>query len=102
MIRFDLPAAGGQRERLGPGRHVDQAGRVMQVQVEELPEDHLGQLPVLLQDELVVQARDQDDVLDPLGHQDLEVLEAAAAAEDRETVVEVGHGHLTVGATPVR
>ena len=64
---------------------------MVQVQVEELAEDHLAQLSVLLQDELIVEARDQDDVLQPGGHQHLEILESAAVAQVGEQLVDGRH-----------
>ncbi len=66
--------AGGERDRLRPRAHVAQARGVMEVEVKELFEQELVELPVLLQDERIVGARDQDDVLHPPGHEVLEVV----------------------------
>ncbi len=50
--------------RLRAVRHVGDARRVPHVEVEKLAEDDLVQLAVLGEDERVVQARDQQDVVD--------------------------------------
>jgi len=57
---------------------VGEAGSVVQRQLEELPENQLVEPPVLLEREGVVEARHQQDVLNPIGHQVLEPLKDGA------------------------
>ena len=54
---------GRARERLGAGGDARQRRRVAQVEVEELAEDELVQLAVLSEGERIVQARDEQDLL---------------------------------------
>ena len=77
---------------LGPVSDVGQTGRVVEVQVEELPQDDLAEPAVLLQDELVVQARGENDVLDPLGHEIVELAEPAATQTVEVSRALVGRG----------
>ena len=76
-------------ERLGAARDAGQAGRVVEVEVEELAEDQLVELAVLLEDERVVEARDQQDVLDAERHQVLEALDGLRRPPERGSVMEV-------------
>ena len=69
--------AGGERQRLGPGRHAGNARTVPKTEVEEFAEDPLAELAVFRQDERVVQAADEQDVLDAMLGQVLEAPEAA-------------------------
>jgi len=61
-----------QLERLPAGRDVCELRGVTQIQVEELGEDQLAEVAVLGEDEGVVEARDQENVLHVVGHQVLE------------------------------
>jgi hypothetical protein len=59
----------GERQRPFTGRDVRELRGVPQIEIEELGEDQLAEVAVLGQDEEVVQARDQQDVLHVKGHQ---------------------------------
>ena len=76
QVEARLPAR--QVEGLGPARDVRQPRGVVQRQLEELAQDQLVEPAVLLERERVVEARDQEDVPHPPGHQVLEPLERAA------------------------
>ncbi len=79
-----------ERQRLGARRDAGDGRAVAEAQVEELAEDPLAELAVLRQDERVVQAADEQDVLDPvLG----EILEAAEAAGERRAGIGWADGH---------
>jgi hypothetical protein len=87
------PALGlRQGQGLGAARDVGQAGRVVERELEELPRDELVQAAVLLQGERVVEARHEQDVLDPERHQVLERLERVADVGDGGAPPDVGHG----------
>jgi len=56
-----------------------------------LPDQQLIQAPIFAEDEGVVEAGDQENILDAEGHQVLEALEEAFGVDDR--IGSVGHGH---------
>jgi len=74
----DVGVLVGEPQRRLSRRDPGERGRVVQVQVAELTEQALRQLPRLLEDEGVVGSRDQEDVHDAVAHQVLVVVEAAA------------------------
>ena len=63
------------------------AGNLLQIQFERFVDQQLVQPPVFAQDERIVEAGDQQDVLHPERHQVLEALEARFGIEKR-----LGHG----------
>ena len=67
-VRLDLE----EREGLRSGRDARDARDVSEVQLLRLGEDPLVELAVLGEDEGVVQAGDDEDVVDPVGHEPLE------------------------------
>ena len=87
------PLGPGERQRLGRTRDVGESGRVVEGELQELAEDQLVEPAVLLEREGVVEARDQQDVLDPIGHQVLERLERTARRRRHERLVGTEHGH---------
>src|SRR6185436_12579439 len=72
-----------QRQRLGAGRHRGQPRPVVQVEVAELADHALPDLPRLLEHERVVRARHEQDVHDAVPHQLVEVGTAAAVLRAR-------------------
>ena len=69
MIRLTRLLLAGDPQRLRAGGDAGEPGRVVQVEVAELAEHPLGELPRLLEDEGVVGGRDQEDVHDAVPHQ---------------------------------
>ncbi len=79
--------AGRQRESLGAARHGRDVRHVV-----ELREPPLVELLVLFEDEGVVGARDEQDLLDPVPHEVLEVVDARAAHAGNSTPKPRGEG----------
>ena len=71
-----------QRQRLGAGLHVRDARHVLQVELVGFADQHLVQAAVFAQDERVVQAGHQQDVLHPEGHQVFEGFEELFLFDD--------------------
>ena len=86
---------GGALQRLAAGGDAGQERRVPQPEVDELPQQPLAELPVLFEDEEVVGARDEKDVLDASPHQLLEIRDAVAAPAARAE--RLGHSFLRPG-----
>ena len=77
--QIEATRARGQGQRFFARGDLGEAGRVVQVELQVLAQDQLVQLAVLGEDERVVSAGDQQDVVDPMGHQILEVRRSAHA-----------------------
>jgi len=58
-----------QFQRLVPGRHARQVGHVVQIEAEKIPQHELVDKSILRQHKRVVQARNQQDLIDPPQHQ---------------------------------
>ena len=86
---------GGALQRLAAGGDAGQERRVPQPEVDELPQQPLAELAVLFEDEEVVGARDEEDVLDASPHQFLEIRDAVAAPTARAE--RLGHSFLRPG-----
>ena len=78
-------------ERLLARRDAGDAGNVPEVQLERFGKDPLVELAVFREDEVVVQAGDEQDVLDPVLHQFVEPAPRTLRAEGR--VVRASFGH---------
>ena len=72
--QVELALCRGLGHRLRAARHVRDVRRVMRVEVDDLAHHQLVQPAVFLQRERIVQARHEQDVLHPVGHQVLKQL----------------------------
>src|SRR5579862_652406 len=80
--QIELRIRFGDRDRFSAARNVRDAGNLAQVQFERFVDEEFVEASVFAEDERVVKARDQKDVLDAEGHQVLETFEALFGVED--------------------
>jgi hypothetical protein len=71
---------------------VSDSGNLLLLKFERFPNQQLIQPPIFTQNERVVKAGDQQNILYPKGHQVLEALEEAFRVNDG--IGGVGNGHL--------
>ncbi len=77
-------------------------GNLLLLEFERFPDQQLIQPPVLAQNERVVEAGDQQNILHPEGHQVLEALEEALGVDDGVGGVGYSHRHAVIGKTTLQ
>src|SRR5580698_9538760 len=80
-----------QLQGFGPARNMSHAGNLLQVEFKRLADQQFVEPAVFAEDERIVEARDQENVLHPEGHQVLEALEKALGVDDGVGGVSYGH-----------
>src|SRR5579872_718347 len=80
--QIELRIRFGDRDCFGATGDVRDAGNLAQVQFERFVDEEFVEASIFAEDERVVKARDQKDVLDAEGHQILEAFEALFGVED--------------------
>ena len=79
--KVETAVGAGERQRLAAAARVMQARRIVRVEAEEPPEHALAQLAVFRQDERVVQARDEQDVVHAIACEILKSVQTAPGPE---------------------
>ena len=95
-IRLNCGLRTRQVERFGAAGNVRDAGNLLQVEFERFVDQQFVEAAVFAEDERIVEARDQKNVLDLEGHQVFEAFKALFGVENGLGGARDGHGDGSV------